>query len=228
MTDISLYLKPTQVLDSDHKTVREAAGDLTRNCASEAEKVVKLFNFVRDSIHFNPYTVSVYIEDFVASTILEREKGYCVQKAVLLAALGRAAGIPSGLCFARIRNHRINPDAVERLGTNIIACHGYDRFYIGGKWINAAPTFEKQLCEKNRLRLVEFDGLHDAVLPETDLDGNPHIEYVEIYGPQADLPFEWILAETTELWGPRKKAWLSKEDSEGYGMPHRGSATQLR
>lgn len=219
MNDITQYLKPTRAIDSDHMTIREVAAELTLNCSSEAEKAVKLFNFVRDSIRFNAYMVSAYIEDFIASTILERGKGYCAQKAVLLAALGRAAGIPSRLYFAKIRNYRAHPDVVERLGTNIFSRHGYDQFYLEGRWVTVSPTFDKHLCEKNRLPVVLFDGIYDAVQSETDLDGNPFIEYMEIYGPQADLPFEWISAEVAKFWGPQKRAWLSKKDAEGYKTP---------
>ncbi|MFC1925953.1 transglutaminase family protein [Chloroflexota bacterium] len=219
MNDINLYLKPTEAINSDHKAIRKAAAELTINCISDAEKAVKLFNFVRDSIRFNPYMVSVYFQDFIASTILERGKGYCVHKAVILAALSRAAGIPTRLCFAKIRNHKVHPDVFKLLGTDVFIRHGYDQFYLEGKWINVASTFDKLLCQKNRLRVVEFDGVHDAFLPETDMDGNPHVDYMEVYGPQADLPFEWVVKEVAKFWGPQKKAWLSKKDSEGYITP---------
>ncbi len=47
--------------------------------------------------------ISAFEEDFKASRVLEWGKGYCVQKAVLLEALARAAGIPSRLAFEKIR-----------------------------------------------------------------------------------------------------------------------------
>jgi hypothetical protein len=61
--------------------------------------------------------------------------------------------------------------------------------------------------------VVEFDGVHDAALPKTDLAGNPYIEYLEKYEPQADLPLEWITREISKVWGVGKRAWLSEEDS---------------
>src|SRR4030042_4087714 len=110
MDDIEFYLKPTKAIDSDHEVIRVTAAELTRGGVVEAEKAVTLFHFVGDTIRFNAYMVSACFEDFVASKVLERGKGYCVQKAVLLAALGRAARIPSRLYFARIRNHKDTPD----------------------------------------------------------------------------------------------------------------------
>jgi transglutaminase-like putative cysteine protease len=219
MNEFELYLKPTEAIDSEHETIRKVAKELTSNCVNEAEKAVKLFYFVRDSISYNVYMISVYLEDFKASTVLQRGKGYCVQKAVLLTALARAAGIPSRLVFAKIRNQRAPAHLIERMGTNVFPRHGYNQFFLNGKWISAAATFDKELCHKNGLRTVEFDGVNGAVLPKTDLNGNPYIEYLEIYGPQADLPLEWIAKEISKIWGPGKRAWLSEDDSKDYKMP---------
>jgi transglutaminase-like putative cysteine protease len=219
MSESDLYLRPTEAINSDHETIQEVAEELIRGCSSEAEKVVKLFNFVRDSIRYNVYMISVYPEDFKASTVLARGKGYCVQKAVLLTALGRAAGIPSRLTFAKIRNHRVPAHLIERIKTNVFPRHGYNQFYLGEKWVTAAATFDQELCRRNRFQVVEFDGMHDAILPEIDLDGNPHIEYLEKYGPYADLPIEWIVEPLSKIWGSEKRAWLSEEDSKGYKYP---------
>ena len=214
MDNLELYLRPTEAIDSEHETIQEITEKLTHDCTSEVEKTIKLFYFVRDSIRYNIYMASVVLEDFKASTVLRRGKGYCVQKAVLLTALGRAAGIPSRLSFAKIKNHRIPSHLMEKMGTNIFPRHGYNQFFLSGKWISAAATFDWELCEKNELPTVEFDGLHDAILPQTDLNGNPYIEYLEKYGPQADLPLEWITKEIVKFWGPDKRAWLNEEDSK--------------
>ena len=82
-----------------------------------------------------------------------------------------------------------------------------------------AATFDKELCLKNGLPAVEFDGTHDAILPEIDLAGNPYIKYLEVYQPQADLPLEWITKETSRIWGAEKRAWLNKVDYQDYKLP---------
>jgi len=219
MEDFELYLKPTEVIDSEHEAIQRVAEKLTHHCGSDVEKAIKLFYFVRDSIQYNIYMISVALEDFKASTVLARRKGYCVQKAVLLTALGRAAGIPSRLAFAKIKNHRVPAHLLEQLGTNIFPRHGYNQIFLNGKWISAAATFHQELCQKNELRTVEFDGIRDAILPQTDLNDNLHIEYLEKYSPQADLPLEWVTKEVSKLFGPEKRAWLSEEDSRGHKWP---------
>ncbi|MCK5586785.1 transglutaminase domain-containing protein, partial [Candidatus Bipolaricaulota bacterium] len=104
MENTAEYLHPTDVIDSESAAIVRKTTELTQGCSTDAEKARKLFYFVRDEIPYSVYMISMFKEDFVASTVLEREKGYCVQKAVLLTALSRAAGIPSRLRFAAIRN----------------------------------------------------------------------------------------------------------------------------
>ena len=208
------YLRPTFAIDSDHETIIETARDLTKGCSSNGEKAVKLFYFVRDAIPYNLYMISLFIEDFKASRVLEWKEGYCVQKAVLLTALARAAGIPSRLVFAMIRNHKVPSHIFKKLGNNLFYRHGYNQFFLNGRWVTAAATFDKTSCEKNGLPAVEFDGETDATLPKKDLKGGPYIEYVEKFPDFADLPFDWIyeaIAEkTTEVLGPDKRPWRGK------------------
>ena len=91
MDDREVFLRPTPTIDSDQEKIQDTARRLTEGCTDDADKAVRLFYFVRDSIRYNVFMISVFKEDFIASRILEWGKGYCVQKAVLLTALGRAA-----------------------------------------------------------------------------------------------------------------------------------------
>ena len=190
MNETDQYLVSTDTIDADSSSIREKAAELTRGCATDTEKAVLLFYFVRDEIPYNVYMISMFKEDFVASTVLERGKGYCVQKAVLLAALGRAVGIPTRLAFAMIRNNRTSQRLVDKGGTNVFPRHGYDQFYLDGAWVSVAATFDRELCEKNGLKTVEFDGISSATLPPEDVAGNPYIDYVESFGHEADLPLD--------------------------------------
>jgi len=210
------YLRPTSTIDSDHASISLQAAQVTEGCSDDAEKAVSLFYFVRDSIRYNIFMISVYEEDFRASKILEWGKGYCVQKAVLLTALGRAAGIPTRMAFAKITNHRTPPHIYEKLGVNTFPRHGFNQFFLNGRWVNAAATFDKNLCDNNGLPVVEFDGKNDAMLPGKDLRGQPYIEYIEKFPPSDDLPFEWIAGRITRIVGPDKRPWLKKEDDVGF------------
>ena len=210
---LEIYLRPTSTIDSDNEKIREKARLITLDTSNEREKTVKLFYFVRDSIHYNVYMISVFIEDFVASKILEWGKGYCVQKAVLLTALGRASGIPTRMVFARIKNHQVPEKVKDMFGGNVFPRHGYNQFFIEGRWISVAATFDKRLCDNHQLPTVEFDGKSDAILPDKDLEGSPYIEYLEKFDPQEDLPFDWIYEAISKRIGTQKRAWLTREQA---------------
>jgi len=213
-SEMGQYLRATSTIEAEHEKIIETATKVTRGCVSDEEKAVALFYFVRDSIRYNIYMISVFIEDFRASRILKWGKAYCVQKAVLLTALGRAAGIPSRLVFAKIKNHKIPNHVAKMFPTTIFPRHGYNQFFLNGKWVNAAATFDKALCEKNGLPTVEFDGKTDAILPEKDLKGAPYIEYVEKFSPKEDLPFDWIRERVSKIVGPDKRPWLNKDQKK--------------
>jgi len=221
-SEMGQYLRATSTIEAEHEKIIETATKMTRGCANDEEKAVALFYFVRDSIRYNIYMISVFIEDFKASRILEWGKAYCVQKAVLLTALGRAAGIPSRLVFAKIRNHKLPAHILETMGTNTFPRHGYNQFFLNGRWVSAAATFDKVLCEKNGLPTVEFDGKRDAILPEKDLKGAPYIEYIEKFSPKEDLPFDWIKERVSKIVGPDKRPWLNRVQERSMSRASQG------
>ena len=213
-SEMGQYLRATPTIDVEHEKIIETAAKVTHSCASDEEKAAALFYFVRDSIRYNIYMISVFIEDFKASRILKWGKAYCVQKAVLLTALGRATGIPSRLVFAKIKNHKTPDHVIQMFNTTVFPRHGYNQFFLNGRWINAAATFDKVLCEKAGLPKVEFDGKTDAILPEKDLKGAPYIEYIEKFPPRDDLPFDWIRERVSKIVGPDKRPWLNKKQKK--------------
>jgi transglutaminase-like putative cysteine protease len=191
MEDLSIYLKPTYYIDYDLPLISKIS---KKTVASHPyEKARAVFNFVRDRIIYNPYSPFYLPEHYPASRILERGEGYCVQKAVLLAALARAHGIPARLVFADIRNYLIPPKLWDMMKTDIFAFHGYNELYIDRRWVKVTPTFDLGMCKRLNLRPVEFDGHNPAIFHSHDLSGRLHIEYIKDHGHFADLPFEKIM-----------------------------------
>ncbi len=184
------YLSPTFFIDCDTVSVRKKSHEVSGSEIGEQEKATSLFFFVRDKIKYSLYVSRSSPEDFRASQILSRGEGYCVQKAVLLVALARAADIPARLRFSKIRNHLTPPELLEKRGTNVFEYHGLAELYIEGSWIKATPTYDLGYCEKTGTIPVHFDGTKDALLPPHALDGRPHIEYLKDRGFFKDLPFD--------------------------------------
>lgn len=95
------YLSSSEYIDFEAPEVQALARHLATEAASETELVRLAFEFVRDEIRhsvdfkLNPVTCK-------ASDVLRHKTGYCYAKSHLLAALLRANGIPTGLCYQRL------------------------------------------------------------------------------------------------------------------------------
>ena len=186
------YLKPTFFVDCNNKLIQQKTVYLTKEREDITDKAKSLFYFVRDEIKYNFYTPKSLPEHYRASNILSQREGYCVQKAVLLCALARAAGIRARLGFATIRNNIVPEKLSKVMGTNIFVYHGYVELHIEGKWVKATPTFDIRMCEENRIIPVEFDGKNDAMFHSHNRDGKLHIEYLTDLGRYNDIPLDKI------------------------------------
>ncbi len=189
------YLQPTEFLDFDNREVLEFAGRNAEGAKTDREKGVKLYYAVRDGFHYNPNILDLRREGLKASDLVKRTRGYCVEKAVFLAAVARAVGVPSRLSFYIVRNH-IATDKLERmLEKNYLVFHGAAEMYIEGKWLKTTPAFNKNLCDYLKVDPLEFDGTEDSIFQEFDRSGNVFMEYLHDYGAFPDLPYELYLSE---------------------------------
>lgn len=193
-TDMTPYLQPTPAVDSDHPAVIEFARRSAGDAAGPVEQAVRLYYAVRDGIRYDPYKLDLTVEGLMASTTLNNGYGWCVAKAILLAACCRARGIPARLGYADVRNHLSTARMRETMKTDVFFWHGYTSIHLDGAWHKATPAFNIELCEKFRIRPLEFDGRSDSVYHPFDLDGNRHMEYLRNRGEFADLPLDLIIA----------------------------------
>lgn len=186
------YLQATPFLNCDDPSViefaKEKAGD-----GSQKEQAVSLYYAVRDGFRYDPYRLDVSVKGLSASTVLAQGYGWCVNKAVLLAALCRAIGIPARLGFADVRNHLSTQRMRDTMDTDIFYFHGYTDIYLDGKWCKATPAFNVELCEKFGLHTLEFDGENDSIYHPFDKSGQRHMEYVHFRGEFADVPLDTII-----------------------------------
>jgi transglutaminase-like putative cysteine protease len=199
------YLRATGLIDSDHPAIREKAEELSGRLETYPEKAVALFYFVRDQIRYNAFMPRFLPEHFRASNTLAGREGFCIQKAVLLAALSRAAQIPARLRFAVIRNHLLPRKFSDLLEGNELPDHGFAELYLGGRWVKANPAFDIGTC-RDFIVPVEFDGQKDALFHPRTKDGRPHIEYVLFRGSYGDVPFEEVAGWLTPVLTPEGRA----------------------
>ncbi len=192
--DLQKYLEPTYFLDYDQKEVASFAESICTTSMQPREKAIALYYAIRDQIIYNPYDLKYTRATMRASAVLKKRSGYCVAKAVLLAAVGRQQGIPCRLGFADVTNHLATQKLKEMMETDIYTYHGYTEFYLNEKWVKATPAFNLSLCTRFKVRPLEFDGINDSVFHEFDTEGKRHMEYLRDHGHFTDLPFEIIFS----------------------------------
>lgn len=192
--DQAAYLRPSRFIDSDHPAISTLASSLVDPAADNIHNAQVLYYRVRDGLRYDPYNIGLEESDYLASTVLACGRGWCVTKALVLAALCRAAGIPARVGYADVRNHLSTERLRQAMQTDIFYFHGYTSLYLQGQWVKATPAFNIELCEKFGLRPLEFNGREDSLYHEFDLAGNRHMEYLHDRGEHLDLPYEEMMA----------------------------------
>jgi len=189
------YLEPTEFLDFDKPEVLEFAERNSDKNKTATENAVLLYYAVRDGFTYNPYTLDLRRTGLRASNLVVRKSGYCIEKAILLAASARAVGVPSRLSFYNVKNH-IATERIEKiLGTNVLVFHGAAELFLDGTWLKTTPAFNKRLCEKLNVAPLEFNGTSDSIFQQFDESGAVFMDYLHEYGDFADFPYEFALSE---------------------------------
>ncbi|MGY5082667.1 transglutaminase domain-containing protein [Streptomyces nigrescens] len=98
--EISAYLASGEVIDHEHPRVRATAATLSVDAPDAYAYAKAAFEFVRDTI---PHSRDVGDPraTWRASDVLAQRTGICYAKAHALAALLRAEGIPTALCYQK-------------------------------------------------------------------------------------------------------------------------------
>ena len=208
MAEMERYLNCTEIIDCHMDSVRDRARQVVEGLSTDREKAVALYYFVRDEIRADPYAPTYEQEKYKASETLERGGGHCEHKAVLLAALCRAVGVPARLGYVDIRDYRLSEKFRRMLGgDNLVIQHGYAEIYIDGRWVHVCPAYDLETCQRKGFVPVEFDGTADAKDPPRDREGRPHIEHVKDHGHYEDFPWDWIVSYRREWVEQMGREW---------------------
>lgn len=196
------YLAATEIIRLDEPAFVDFVDSALQGAGeTEREKAAALFLAVREQVAYDPYVPFFLPEHYTPGAIIERGRGYCVMKAVVLCAACRRAGIPARLGFAELRNQGAPEQMVKAMGTDVFAWHGFTEILLGGEWLKATPAFTAEISRKHNIKPLCFDGRNHAVLPPADLSGKPYASYLESHGSFADLPLEKILAGWRKVYG---------------------------
>ncbi|MGA0601192.1 transglutaminase-like domain-containing protein [Caulobacter sp. KR2-114] len=119
-------LRPTAWLQSDDPRIRAIAAPVAKLKLSDTRKMeilTRITNARISTVDFNGH--------FSALEALQRRRGDCTETAVLLAALGRAAGIPTrvanGLIYSSEQYHGVS---------NAFMPHSWTLAFVDGHWMS--------------------------------------------------------------------------------------------
>ncbi len=194
-SELAPFLAPTRFVESTHPAIVAHVEWLALSALPPAARAARLFEHVRDDVRYD-FLAKFGEDDYLASNVLATSRGFCVQKAVLLAALGRAAGVPTAIVLCDLRDHALPARFVQALRTDVMHHHGLNAFHLDGRWVLADASLDPKFLERKRLPRVTFDGVKDALLSATTIDGARAAEYLVFHGRHAELPF----AETTQAF----------------------------
>ena len=183
------YLSYSTYIDGDHPAVVTQAAELARDCKSDEEIVASCFQFVRDSIKhswdfkLNPVTCR-------ASDVLQHGTGYCYAKSHLLAALLRANGIPTALCYQRLAVGSDGPPfCLHGLNAVYLKSHGWYRIDARGN----KPGIDAQFSPPQERLAFSVRAQQERDLPELWAEPLPQVldallKYDSVAEVAANLP----------------------------------------
>lgn len=213
--NFQVYLQPTSFIDSDAPAVIEFARAACENVSTDIERGVNLYYAVREAVRYNPYGIGFEPEKYKAGWVLHKKVGFCIQKAILLAAAARAVAVPSRLGFADVRNHLATERLKKLMKTDEFVFHGYTELYLGGKWVKATPAFNLTLCNRFGVKPLEFNGKDDSVFHPYNRSGDKFMEYIRDHGQFADFPLEKMIRAF-------KQGYPHLYNRDGVGWPGAG------
>ncbi len=161
-------LAVTPYCDHDSDAIRACLRQLVERVEGSGELVmaVAAFEFVRDRVlyAFGPWGVP-------ASRTLARGEGTCTNKANLLVAVLRAAGIPAAYGVMRVDARRyfgvVGPKFLTRYASRE-SVHVYGAAFLNGRWVKCDPSTDRDLASRTaqfcpQTCLIEWDGVRDSL-----------------------------------------------------------------
>ena len=198
--NLSVYLRPTYYIDSDSSEVIDFVHSAVDNINDTTDKMIHLYYVIRDFIIYDFYSIQMDHNALKASSVLKVKRGFCVPKAILLAAVARAIGVPSRLGFADVRNHFSSDKILKIMETDIFVFHGYVELFLHNNWVKATPAFNQSLCKNFGVSPLDFDGKNNSIFQPFDNSGEKYMEYIKEYGTFADLPYSLMTTAFHEAY----------------------------
>ena len=163
--DLKPFLSSSVYLDTDDLLIQKLAKKGKGKAKTPKEIAKKLTKFV-----FRYMTNKNYGVGFAtASEVARNKEGDCTEHSMLLAALGRALGIPT-----RVVTGLVYADEFEGK-KDVLVYHMWTQFYLDGEWVNLDAALGLVKCPADRITFT-VDSMQedtmDSVIPLLELINN--------------------------------------------------------
>jgi hypothetical protein len=163
--DLKPFLLSSVYLDTDDLLIQKLAKKGKGKAKTPKEIAKKLTKFV-----FRYMTNKNYGVGFAtASEVARNKEGDCTEHSMLLAALGRALGIPT-----RVVTGLVYADEFEGK-KDVLVYHMWTQFYLDGEWVNLDAALGLVKCPADRITFT-VDSMQedtmDSVIPLLELINN--------------------------------------------------------
>jgi transglutaminase-like putative cysteine protease len=99
--DIKDYLLETELINCSNILIQEFLKNKSISTKNRIDQIRQIYEFVRDEIHHS-WDIQSRRITIIASDVLHYQEGICYAKSILLAALLRSIGIPTGFCYQKL------------------------------------------------------------------------------------------------------------------------------
>ena len=192
------YLQATEILEVNHESTVQLIADIDKSL-SEKEQAIALYYKVRDGFVYTPYHLDLRPSGLKSSTVMQKNRAWCVEKSIVMATGLRALGIPSKLGYGIVVNHIGVEKLTKVLRREEIVFHGYVSAYINGKWVKSTPAFDPLICRISGVEPLDWDGENDALFQAYQGD-RKFMEYKHFYGEFDDVPVDLMNAEMKKYY----------------------------
>lgn len=137
------FLQSTVFITSDDARVREMAAQAQVKDLPRHEAADRLRRLVSREIEYKGLGTAFA----TAAEVCRTRQGDCTEHGVLLAALGRAAGIPTRVVTGLI----YVPSMAGQ--ENVLGFHMWTQFWVNGAWVDLDAAFDQTDCDPTHLAL---------------------------------------------------------------------------
>jgi len=168
----SEFREPNILVDSGDALIKSLAQEAGKGAGNVFQMAEKLCRFVSRYVSSKNFSVGFAS----ASEVARKREGDCTEHGILLAALGRAMGIPS-----RVVTGLVYVDEFKGV-ENAMVYHMWTQFFLRGRWVNFDSALGKVRCPADRITLfassLHGQSLTESLLPASELMGKLSVKKI--------------------------------------------------